>query len=110
MKFLCLAYGDEKAWNALAEKEQERLLAQDQVLRSRGDVVAAVKPTATTVTAWDGTPNTTHRAFANPHLPLAGFSIIEAVDLAEVIRLIANTPCARANGAIEVRQIVDING
>jgi hypothetical protein len=105
MKYLCLAYGDEEAWNALTKKEQDDLLAQDEVLRKRGDLVAAVEPTATTVTAWDGTPTTTDRAFASARVPLAGFGIIEAADLSEAIRLIADTPCARARGAVELRPI-----
>ena len=31
--------------------------------------------------------------------------IIEARDVDEVIRLVANTPCARAGGAIEIRRL-----
>src|SRR5262245_20815583 len=105
MKYLCLAYGDEQTWNALTKKEQDDLLAQDEVLRNRGDLVAAIEPTVTTVTAWDGTPTTTDRAFTSSRLPLAGFGIIEAADLSEAIRLIADTPCARAHGAVELRPI-----
>lgn len=48
MKYLCLAYGDEKDWNALSETEQDSLLAQDEVLRNRGDLVASVQTAATT--------------------------------------------------------------
>jgi hypothetical protein len=33
MKFLCLAYGDEKDWNVLTKKEQDEMLAQDEVVR-----------------------------------------------------------------------------
>jgi hypothetical protein len=109
MKYLCLAYGSEKDWNALPQREQEALLAQDEVLRRRGDLVAAVQPTVTTVRAWHGTPTTTDGAFADSSAPLAGFCIIEAADLDEVIRLITHTPCARAKGAIEVRPIAAIN-
>ncbi|MGI8899046.1 MAG: hypothetical protein ACR2IB_11715 [Pyrinomonadaceae bacterium] len=32
MKYLCLAYGDEKDWKVLSKSEQDELLAQDQVL------------------------------------------------------------------------------
>ena len=35
-----LAYWDEKDWNALTRSEQDALLAQDEVLRRRGDLVA----------------------------------------------------------------------
>jgi hypothetical protein len=81
MKYLCLAYGGEKAWNELAESDQDRLLALDDVLRKRGDLVAAVGLQITTVRAWDGTPVVTEGALADLKLPLAGFSIIEASDL-----------------------------
>jgi hypothetical protein len=32
----------------------------------------------------------------------------KANDLKEVIQLVASTPCARAKGAIEIRQIISI--
>jgi len=79
------------------------------VLRQRGDLVAAVVPAVTTVTDCDGTPTTTDRTFATSRAPLAGFSIIEAASLGEVIDLVSRTPCARAKGAIEVRPIGAIN-
>ena len=44
-----------------------------------------------------------------PSLPLAGFSIIEAETIEEVIQLVANTPCARARGAIEIRPFWDFS-
>jgi hypothetical protein len=105
MKYLCLAYGDEKDWKVLSKGEQDALLAQDQILLKRGDLVAAVGTTVTTVRAWDGTPSVTEGAFAESRAPLAGFSVIEANDLSEAIRLVAGTPCARAKGAIEIRAI-----
>jgi hypothetical protein len=57
MRFLCLAYGDEKDWVVLSKEEQDALLAQDEALRRRGALVAAVGD-ATTVRAWDGEPST----------------------------------------------------
>jgi hypothetical protein len=109
MKFLCLAYGDEKDWNVLSKTEQASLLAQDEVLRKRGGLVAALRNEPTTLTAWDGTPSTSAGPYANSKAPLAGFCIIEAADLDEVVRLVANTPCPRAGGAIEIRPIMAMN-
>ncbi len=109
MKYLCLAYGDEKDWNVLPKSEQDELLAQDEVLRKRGALMAAVETTVITVRAWDGTPKVTDGAFADSGIPLAGFSVIEAADVNEVINLVAQTPCARAKGVIEVRPILAIN-
>ena len=109
MKYLCLAYGDANEWQQLSKSEQEELLKQDEVLRQRGDLVAAVDSSAKTVRAWDGVPKTTDGGFAESRVPLAGFSIIEAPDLERAIELVADTPCARAKGAVEVRPIDQIN-
>jgi hypothetical protein len=43
MKFLCLAYGDERGWKNLTTEQQESLLKQDEVLRNRGALIAAVE-------------------------------------------------------------------
>jgi hypothetical protein len=101
MKFLVLAYGDEKDWKALSKEKQAELLAQDERLRKRGDLVAAVGP-ATTVRAWAGRPEITPGPFARGERPLAGFGVIEASDLDEAIALVAKTPCAVAKGAVDV--------
>ena len=109
MKYLCLAYGAERDWKALDEKKQTESLAQDEVVRKRGALMAAVEPTVTTVRACEGTAIALESSVAHLDGPLAGFSVIEAADIDEVTRLVANTPCARANRAIEIRPIMFIN-
>lgn len=109
MKFLCLAYGDEKDWNALTDVQQKELLAADERLRRRGALMAAVRPEVTTVRAWDSVPSTSRDPVGGSSLPLAGFSLIEAADMEEAVRLVAATPCARAKGAIEIRPVLMIN-
>jgi hypothetical protein len=109
MKFLCLAYGDEKDWHELTREQQDELLHQDEAIRNQGALMGAVKTDVTTVRAWDGNPEITQGPFAQLGAPLAGFSIIEAADLDEVIRQVSKTPCARAKGAIEIRPILTIN-
>ncbi|MBN9463509.1 MAG: hypothetical protein J0H00_20050 [Burkholderiales bacterium] len=52
MKFLCLAYGDEAGWNSLSEEEKREALAQDAVIRDRGDLMSAVQGTVTSVRNW----------------------------------------------------------
>jgi hypothetical protein len=109
MKYLCLAYGDEKDWHALDKSEQDGLLAQDAIIRDQGALMAAVGTAVTTVRAWDGKPTVTDGVFGDSNVPLAGFSVIEAADLKEVIQLVGGTPCARAKGAIEIRPIMSMN-
>lgn len=109
MKFLCLAYGDEKDWTALPEARRGELLAQDEVLRRRGDLVAVLgEPTV--VRAWDGSPDLSADAYATGPAPLVGFSIVEARDLEEAVHLVAGTPCAVARGAIEIRPLISSDG
>ena len=109
MKFLVLAYGAEEDWNKLSKAEQDALLAQDEVLRGRGALVAAVEQDTVTVRAPDGTARVTPRPFAESGVPLAGFGVIDAADLDEAIALVKDTPCARAGGAVELRPIMAIN-
>ncbi|GAB3647769.1 YciI family protein [Ramlibacter alkalitolerans] len=103
MKFLCLAYGDEAGWNALSEADKARVTAADDVIRRRGSLMAAVRPEVRTVRNWEDEPVVTTQAYAQHALALAGFSVIEADAIEEVIGLVAETPCARAGGYIEIR-------
>lgn len=110
MRYLCLAYGSEEDWKALSKQEQEELLSHDETLRERGAEMSAVRPAVTTVRAWDGKPVITDGPYSALKLPLAGFSIIDAKDVDEVIRLVKDTPCARAKGAIEIRPLWPAGG
>lgn len=105
MKFLCLAYGDEAGWKRLSASEKDEVLAADAVVRARGDLMSAVRPEVSTVTNWDGSIRLSDTPYAQHALPLAGFSVIEAETLDEVLRLVAKTPCARAEGYIEIRAL-----
>jgi len=103
MKFLCLAYGDEAGWNSLSEEERREALAQDAVIRSRGNLMSAVQGAVTSVRNWDQNLQVNNEPFARNELPLAGFSVIEAENVEAVIELVSKTPCARARGVIEIR-------
>lgn len=108
MKFLCLAYGDETGWNTLSEEEKREVLAHDAVIRDRGDLMSAVQRTVTSVRNWDRKLEVTRDPLAQNELPLAGFSVIEAENVEEVIKLVSNTPCARARGEIKIRPFWNI--
>lgn len=103
MRFLCLAYGDEDGWNTLSEAEKQEALAQDAVIRDRGNLMTAVQTGVTSVRNWDKNLEVTDEPYARHGLPLAGFSVIEAESLDEVIEMVSSSPCARARGVIEIR-------
>jgi hypothetical protein len=110
MKFLYLAYGDEDGWNSLSYREKQEVLAQDAVIRDRGNLMSAVQTNVTSVRNWDRNLDVTDEPYAQHQLPLAGFSVIEADNLNEVIELVSNTPCARARGVIEIRPFWELGG
>lgn len=105
MKFLCLAYGPEDGLGSLTEEEKEKAFARDEVIRSQGHLMSAVKPEVTTVRNWTGEPDVTDGPGTIDALLLAGFSVIEAVSVQDVVNLVSGTPCARAKGYIEIRPL-----
>ena len=112
MKYLCLAYYDEKKFETLSKAEVEALVSQcpphDASLRSSGHLVtqASLGPTrsSTTIRPRNGKPSVTDGPFAETKEQVGGFFIIEARDLNEAIAIAARIPGARL-GAIEVRPI-----
>lgn len=105
MKFLCLAYGDEDGWESLNDSEKRDALAKDAAIKDKGNLMSAVQPNVVCVRNWDKQVEVTPAPYALHTLPLAGFSIIEASSPKEVVDLVANTPCARARGVIEIRPL-----
>jgi hypothetical protein len=110
MKFLCLAHGDEQGWRALTPEEQRDALAHDAAIRARGALMSAVRPAVTSVRKWDGKLDVRHAPAQEKTLPLAGFSVIEAGSMEEVVALVQDTPCARAHGFIEIYELWDTAG
>ena len=46
--------------------------------------------------------STTKGPFMSAELPVAGFALIEAASLEEAMELVSGTPCAVADGVVEV--------
>ncbi len=112
MKYLCLAYEEEKKLNALSRSEWEALrgetLAYVEDLRKNGRLITA-EPlqsvrTATTVRVRDGKVFRTDGPFAETKEQLGGFFLINAANLNEAAEVAAKWPSARL-GSIEVRPI-----
>jgi hypothetical protein len=47
-------------------------------------------------------PETRDGPFMSSALPVAGFAIIEAADMAEAVKKISGVPCAVAHGVVEM--------
>ena len=112
MKYLCLAYEDERTLDSLSG-EQWAALRQDTLdyvedLRRNGRLVLthALQSVshAATVRVRHDRLSTTDGPFAETKETLGGFFLIEASDLNEAIQVAAKWPSARF-GSIEVRPI-----
>lgn len=105
MKYLCLVYLDEKR---LDELPDEDCVAYDTAIRNSGHCIASEAlesvQTATTVRVRNGKVSVTDGPFAETKEQLAGFYMIDAMDLNEVIQIAAKIPPAQV-GSIEVRPV-----
>jgi hypothetical protein len=115
MKYLCLAYYDEKAFDALSKAELEAIVSKcpphDEALRKSGHLImqASLGLARTSVRPRNGQPSVTDGPFAETKEQVGGFFIIEARDLNEAIRVASKHPAAhlgeQVGWGIEVRPI-----
>jgi hypothetical protein len=112
MKFLCLAYEEERILNELSERDWHALraetLAYVERLQQGGQLLDA-RPlqsvtTAATVRVRNGRTSITDGPFAETKEQLGGYFLIEAASFDEACRIAASWPSARL-GTIEVRPI-----
>jgi hypothetical protein len=100
--FITIGYGDEAGYQATEEAVRFAAFEQDARLAERGAVLGAAGAPVQ-VRNHDGAEvKTADGAFLNSPLPVAGFALIEARDMEEAIELVAGTPCAVAQGVVEV--------
>src|SRR6187431_1069997 len=112
MKFLCLAYEEQRALDALSENEwhalrKETLDYVDRLQKSGRLILAQAlqsAATASTLRVRSGTLSVIDGPFAETKEQIGGFFLIEAGDFDEAVQVAAQWPSARI-GSIEVRPI-----
>jgi hypothetical protein len=117
VKYLCLAYYDERAFDALSKGEFDAIVgrcpAHDEALRKTGRLVvqaSLASPRASTVLRpKNGRPLVTDGPFVETKEQVGGFFVIDAADLDEAIRIASNHPAANlgegVGWAVEIRPI-----
>ncbi len=112
MKFMCLAYEEERIFHELSESEwhglRQETLDYVESLRASGRLLDA-RPlqsarTAATVRVRNGRVAVRDGPFTETKEQIGGFFLIEAADLDEAVQIAAKWPSARL-GTIEVRPI-----
>ena len=116
MKYVLLAYGDEKQLAAMSLSERDAFedacRSNVELLRQRGRLLAEEGlqsgHTATTVRVWNGQVSVTAGPFTEANDQLMRLFFIDARDLNEAIQVAAQMPQAHG-GPIEVRPMTEFD-
>ena len=101
-KFVTIGYGDRKGYDRTDPAVPDAAHAHDARLAERGGDMGrpAHQCRCATTTAPGSRPRPGRSC--SPPCPRAGFGVIEAATLEEAVTLAAQTPCAVAQGVVEV--------
>lgn len=100
--FLTIGYGDAAGYERTDPQVRDAAHAHDERLRARGAVIAiAGSPVQVRNHGGAGTV-TESGPYLRADLPVAGFAVLEADSLEDAVSLVAQTPCAVADGVVEV--------
>ncbi len=100
--FITIGYGDEVGYQTTDQAVRDAAHAHDERLQSAGVRMGrAGQPVQ--VRNHDATgPTARFGSYLESALPVAGFAVIEADSLEEAIEMVSGTPCAVAQGVVEV--------
>ena len=100
--FITIGYGDQQGYDRTDKAVRDAAHAHDAALQHAG-VLMGVARTPVQVRNPDAAGvETVQGPYMTTPLPLAGFAVIEAIDLADAIEKVSRTPCAVAHGVVEV--------
>jgi hypothetical protein len=101
-RYVTIGYGDRSGYDRTAKAVRDAAHAADAQRVRAGDVMGvAGKPVQ--VRNHDAVQVEVKQGpFLSADLPLAGFALIEAADLDAAIEIAARSPCAVAQGVVEV--------
>jgi len=101
-KFLTIGYGDREGYDrtpeavrAAAHEQDAKLVEDGAIMGVAGAPVQVRNPEAISVETQTG-------QFMKLDFPVAGFAIIEADSIEDVIEKVSGVPCAVAHGVVEV--------
>ncbi len=101
-KFVTIGYGDQAGYDRTAQSVKDAAHAQDEKLRADGACMG-IAGAPVQVRNPDGAGlETRDGPFMSSPLPIAGFAVIEASNLAEAIHKVSQVPCAVAHGVVEI--------
>ncbi len=101
-KFIAINYGDREGYERTPKPLRDKAHAQDQSLRESGALIG-IAGTPIQVRNHEAQHFQTEQGpYMASHLPVAGFTVIEAPTEEEAIKMMSKVPCAVAYGVVEV--------
>ena len=101
-KFVTIGYGDEEGYERTMPEIRNAAHEHDEVLVRAGALIGIAGGPVQVRNPDAKGVQTEPTAFMTSPLPVAGFSIIDAGDIAEAIMLVSQSPCAVAHGVVEI--------
>ena len=101
-KFITIGYGERAGYERTPADVRNAAHAHDAQLQRQGVLMGIAGSPVQVRNAESVKVETTEGAFMSSPLPIAGFAVIEAHDLAEAVEIVSKTPCAVAHGVVEV--------
>ena len=106
-RFITIGYGDQEGYDRTDAAVRDAAHAHDAQLTSQG-VQMGIAGSPVQVRNHDGAGVTTEAGpFLSSALPVAGFAVIEAATVADAVAIASKSPCAVAQGVIEVWPLED---
>ena len=101
-KFITIGYGDREGYGRTAKSVRDAAHAHDEVLQKAGALMAIAGAPVQVRNHEAKGVETLAGPYMAAQLPVAGFAVIEAINIAEAIKLVSQSPCAVAYGVVEV--------
>lgn len=100
--FVTIGYGDRQGYERTDPGVRDAANAHDEQLRSQGTTMGVAGEPVQVRNHDAAGIDTTPGPFLRSPQPVAGFALLEAADIEEAVQLVARTPCAVAQGVVEV--------
>ena len=101
-KFVTIGYGDQEGYDRTPVTIRDAAHAHDAKLKEDGVLMGIARTPVQVRNPNAAQVETTNGPFMTTALPVAGFAIVEAANIAEAIDMVSRTPCAVAHGVVEV--------
>jgi hypothetical protein len=101
-RFITIGYGDEAGYDHTAKAVRDAAHAADAERVRQGDVMGVAGRPVQVRNHDAAKVEVAKGPYLSADLPIAGFALIEAADLNAAIEIAARSPCAVAQGVVEV--------